>query len=51
MADLEQLLKQSQELKEMLKKLADKANKLEKEIAGAKERQAETDRRSKSHER
>jgi hypothetical protein len=48
MADLDQLLKQSHELKDMLKKLADKASKLEKQIAEAKDRQEETDRRNKS---
>jgi hypothetical protein len=51
MADLDQLLKQSHELKDMLKKLAEKAAKLEKQIADSKERQDETNRRSKSRKR
>jgi hypothetical protein len=51
MADLEQLLIQSRELKDMLKKLSEKAAKLETEIVDAKDRQIESDKRTKSQKR
>jgi hypothetical protein len=47
-ADLDQLLKQSQERKGMIKKLVEKATKLEKQIADTKDRQIESDQRNKS---
>jgi hypothetical protein len=45
--DLNELLKQSRELKEMLRKLTEKADKLQKEIADARVRQNEPDTRNK----
>lgn len=45
--DLNGLLRQSRGLKEMLRKLTEKADKLQKEIADARERENEPDPRNK----